>query len=149
MQATFRLLKYPISLTEQPFKISYYAALLALLHVNNDDTGSTPQGSSLGRQVLDDLWKAFQTYLDKLAWREIRLYVSHINGARFSLIHLHCFCLQDSFLRTPDNGRHRFAPVDVRSSEGFHRCPRRVRSFSFSRKEGSFMRRGRVNDGKC
>ncbi|PSS31995.1 hypothetical protein PHLCEN_2v2237 [Hermanssonia centrifuga] len=32
-------------------------------------------GPSLGKQVLDDCWKGFQTFLDKLAWRETRLCV--------------------------------------------------------------------------
>jgi hypothetical protein len=33
------------------------------------------EGVTLGRQVLDDFWKGFQSYLDKLAWRETRLCV--------------------------------------------------------------------------
>jgi hypothetical protein len=61
------------SVTEQPYKIPYYATLLQLLHNPNDD--SVTNGPSLGRQILDDLWKGFQIYLDKLAWRETRLCV--------------------------------------------------------------------------
>lgn len=30
---------------------------------------------SLGKLVLEDFWKGFQGYLDKLAWRDIRLCV--------------------------------------------------------------------------
>lgn len=33
-------------------------------------------GPSLGKQILEDFWKGFQAYLDKLMWREMRLCVS-------------------------------------------------------------------------
>ncbi len=57
--------------TEQPYKIPYYAALLRLLH-------EQPDGEpSLGRQILEDIWKGFQTYVDQLAWRETRFCVRH------------------------------------------------------------------------
>ncbi|KAH7924822.1 hypothetical protein BV22DRAFT_1105259 [Leucogyrophana mollusca] len=68
-----------IGVTEQPYKIPYYAALLRLLHdpAPAPEAGSSdaapPPGASLGKQVLEDFWKGFQGYLDKLAWREIRL----------------------------------------------------------------------------
>ena len=58
--------------TEEPFKIPYYAALLRLLYdrpVSEEDT--TP----LGRLVLDEFWKAFREFLEKDAWRETRLCV--------------------------------------------------------------------------
>jgi nuclear cap-binding protein subunit 1 len=61
--------------TEQPYKIPFYAALLRLLHDPAEDSTSadTP---SLGKQILEDFWKGFQAFLDKLAWREARLCVS-------------------------------------------------------------------------
>lgn len=76
-----------VSVTEQPYKIPYYAALLLILHdpaevkseeVKTEDV-TVEQGSSLGRQVLEDYWKGFQAFLDKLAWRETRLCVSELN----------------------------------------------------------------------
>ncbi|KAL4241306.1 Nuclear cap-binding protein subunit 1 [Abortiporus biennis] len=70
-----------IGVTEQPFKIPYYVTLLRTLHdppetttENTTENGNTSEKEpSLGRQILEDLWKGFQGYLDKLAWREIRL----------------------------------------------------------------------------
>ncbi|KAF7969405.1 hypothetical protein HWV62_27397 [Athelia sp. TMB] len=64
-----------IAVTEQPFKIPYYAALLRLLHDPNPDPTSIEEGPSLGKQILEDFWKGFQAFLDKLAWREARLCV--------------------------------------------------------------------------
>lgn len=61
-------------MTEQPYKIPFYATLLRRLH--DQDEGA--EGPSLGRQILDDFWKGFQAYMDKLAWRETRLCVSPI-----------------------------------------------------------------------
>ena len=61
--------------TEQPFKIPYYAALLRLLYDPADGTASS-DGPPLGQQLLEDFWKGFQAFLDKLAWRETRLCVS-------------------------------------------------------------------------
>lgn len=60
--------------TEQPYKIPYYAAVLRLLH-NPQDDGVAVAGPSLGRQLLEDLWKRFHVHVDKRAWRETRLYV--------------------------------------------------------------------------
>ncbi|KAI0346958.1 hypothetical protein BDW22DRAFT_476190 [Trametopsis cervina] len=64
-----------IALTEQPYKIPYYAAVLRSLYdvsvAGTDDAAGVP----LGRQILDDFWKGFQSYLDQLAWRETRLCV--------------------------------------------------------------------------
>ncbi|KAH7888158.1 MIF4G like-domain-containing protein [Phlebopus sp. FC_14] len=65
-----------LGVTEQPYKIPYYAALLRLLHDpgSPDMEGAGPSFAvSLGKQVLEDFWKGFQGYLDKLAWRDIRL----------------------------------------------------------------------------
>lgn len=62
------------SVTEQPFKIPYYAALMRLLH-DRPVADAAPGSPSLGKQVLDDFWKGFQAFLDKQAWRETRLCV--------------------------------------------------------------------------
>ena len=35
----------------------------------------TDGSPTLGKQVLEDFWKGFQAFLDKLAWREIRFCV--------------------------------------------------------------------------
>lgn len=61
------------SVTEQPYKIPHYAALMRVLH----NKGDTPMEEEvpLGRLVLEDFWKGFQGYVDKLAWREARLCV--------------------------------------------------------------------------
>jgi len=69
-----------IRITEQPYKIPFYAALLYYLSIPtlNDDTGTSEESivkPPLGRLILDDFWKGFQAYLDKLAWRETRLCV--------------------------------------------------------------------------
>lgn len=64
--------KYACSVTEQPFKIPYYAALLRLLY---DRPVSEEVTTPLGRQVLEDFWKAFREFIDKHAWRETRLCV--------------------------------------------------------------------------
>lgn len=69
-------------MSEQPYKIPYYASLLALLFsptpVSEDasqedvkPTESTPAGQS----VLEAFNKGFQEFLDALAWRELRLCV--------------------------------------------------------------------------
>ncbi|KAF9242931.1 MIF4G like-domain-containing protein [Melanogaster broomeanus] len=65
-----------LGVTEQPFKIPYYAALLRLLHdpaPSETETSGSSSAPSLGKQVLEDFWKGFQGYLDKLAWRDTRL----------------------------------------------------------------------------
>ena len=64
--------------TEQPYKIPYYAALLKILHEPPppEIASGFPEGISLGRSLLEDFWKGFQGYLDQLAWREVRLCVS-------------------------------------------------------------------------
>jgi nuclear cap-binding protein subunit 1 len=72
------------SITEQPYKTPFYAALLYYLSiptsselpVAGEENGSASAAKpSLGRLILDDFWKGFQAYLDKLAWRETRLCV--------------------------------------------------------------------------
>ncbi|KAH9175199.1 MIF4G like-domain-containing protein [Lactarius sanguifluus] len=74
---------FRLAVTEQPYKIPSYAALLYDLSIpanninhavggeENEPAGFTKP--SLGRLILDDFWKGFQAYLDKLAWRETRL----------------------------------------------------------------------------
>ncbi|KXN84222.1 Nuclear cap-binding protein subunit 1 [Leucoagaricus sp. SymC.cos] len=62
---------FRISVTEQPYKIPFYIALLRSLY----NTPEPVQSDSpvLGRLILEDFWKGFQGYLDKVAWRETRL----------------------------------------------------------------------------
>ncbi|KAJ7122918.1 MIF4G like-domain-containing protein [Mycena epipterygia] len=70
--------------TEQPFKIPYYVALLRRLHDSTEEMPA-PEGTSLGKQILEDFWKGFQAYLDKLAWRETRLcihFFAHLTVAK-------------------------------------------------------------------
>ncbi|KJA21655.1 hypothetical protein HYPSUDRAFT_165386 [Hypholoma sublateritium FD-334 SS-4] len=62
---------FRIGVTEQPYKIPFYAALLQLLH--NPSELSIPDDQPFGRLVLEDFWKGFQSYLDKVAWRDTRL----------------------------------------------------------------------------
>ncbi|PFH50582.1 hypothetical protein AMATHDRAFT_144777 [Amanita thiersii Skay4041] len=72
---------FRLSVTEQPYKIPYYAALIRLLHEQPDYS----DGTSLGRLLLEDFWKGFQSYLDKLAWRETRLciqFFAHLTMAK-------------------------------------------------------------------
>jgi len=66
-----------LRITEQPYKIPFYAALLYDLSIPTvkQVTGASEATPTLGRLVLDDFWKGFQAYLDKLAWRETRLCV--------------------------------------------------------------------------
>ncbi|CCM03975.1 uncharacterized protein FIBRA_06131 [Fibroporia radiculosa] len=79
---------FRIGVTEQPFKVPFYAALLRLLHDPPPDASeeaATGGSTTLGKQVLEDYWKAFQAFLDKLAWREIRLcihFFAHLTMAR-------------------------------------------------------------------
>lgn len=58
-------------MSEQPFKIPFYAALLCHLYEPLEGV----EGPSLGQQILDDFAKGFRAFLDKLAWREVRLCV--------------------------------------------------------------------------
>ncbi|KAJ8515083.1 hypothetical protein ONZ45_g7452 [Pleurotus djamor] len=63
---------FRIAVTEQPYKIPYYAALLRRLYDPSEIEGP-PGAPPLARQILEDFWKGFQAYLDKLSWRETRL----------------------------------------------------------------------------
>ncbi|THU97735.1 hypothetical protein K435DRAFT_857295 [Dendrothele bispora CBS 962.96] len=72
-----------IPVTEQPYKIPYYTALLRRLHDTPED--GNPEELSLGRQILEEFWKGFQAYMDKLAWRETRFcihFFSHLTPAK-------------------------------------------------------------------
>ncbi|EAU80570.1 cap binding protein 80-PB [Coprinopsis cinerea okayama7 len=74
---------FRISVTEQPYKIPHYATLLRVLH-NKGDT-PTEDEVPLGRLILEDFWKGFQGYVDKLAWREVRLcihFFAHLTVAK-------------------------------------------------------------------
>ncbi|THU99091.1 hypothetical protein K435DRAFT_659599, partial [Dendrothele bispora CBS 962.96] len=74
---------FHISVTEQPYKIPYYTALLRRLHDTPED--GNPEELSLGRQILEEFWKGFQAYMDKLAWRETRFcihFFSHLTPAK-------------------------------------------------------------------
>ncbi|KAI0352745.1 cap binding protein 80-PB [Trametes cingulata] len=75
---------FRIGVTEQPYKIPYYAALLRLLH-DRPAVDAAPGSPPFGKQVLEDFWKGFQAFLDKQAWRETRLCVhffAHLTVAR-------------------------------------------------------------------
>lgn len=58
-------------ITEQPYKTPFYVALLRLLHDRKGEEDSEEK-APLGRQILEDFWKGFQAYMDKLAWRDIK-----------------------------------------------------------------------------
>nr|GAT46157.1 predicted protein [Mycena chlorophos] len=72
-----------IGVTEQPFKIPYYALLLRKLHDFGEE--ESPEGQSKGQQILEDFWKGFQSYLDQHSWRETRLciqFFAHLTLAK-------------------------------------------------------------------
>ncbi|KAL4075617.1 MIF4G like-domain-containing protein [Scleroderma yunnanense] len=77
-----------LAVIEQPNKIPYYAALLRLLHdpsPSGGDASAAQPSPSLGKQVLEDFWKGFQGYLDKLSWRDVRLcihFFAHLTVAQ-------------------------------------------------------------------
>ncbi|TFK56212.1 cap binding protein 80-PB [Heliocybe sulcata] len=78
---------FRIGVTEQPYKIPYYANLLRLLHdpAEGEPEPSTSGSPSLGKQILEDFWKGFQAFLDKLSWRETRLcihFFAHLTMAK-------------------------------------------------------------------
>lgn len=74
---------FHFGVTEQPYKIPHYTALLRLLHNPSRDADDS-MDTSLGRQILDEFWKGFQAYLDKLSWRETRFcihFFAHLTAA--------------------------------------------------------------------
>ena len=50
------------SVTEQPYKIPYYASAVRLLYDMPAVGVEETSGLSLGRQTLDDFWKGFLGY---------------------------------------------------------------------------------------
>lgn len=65
------------SVTELPFKIPYYAALLSFLVADAAQDSASGIGMHIiVRGVMEDFVKGFQVYLDGLKWRELRLCVS-------------------------------------------------------------------------
>lgn len=62
---------FQIGITQQPFKMPYWAALLCLVKGPEGATVDTPWPNKL----CEDIVKGFQTQLDKLHWRDIRLYM--------------------------------------------------------------------------
>ncbi|KDQ65071.1 hypothetical protein JAAARDRAFT_247138 [Jaapia argillacea MUCL 33604] len=96
---------FRIGVTEQPYKIPYYTALLHILHEPEaEKEASTSDGPTLGKQILEDFWKGFQAFLDKLAWRETRLcihFFAHLTVARIISAHSMASLLQ-SFIAVLD-----------------------------------------------
>lgn len=82
------------SITEQPYKIPYTAALFSLLSLlpapipsktmEGDEANPAAEGSSSvpastsspAQPLFQELCRAFQLALDRLAWRDLRLTVS-------------------------------------------------------------------------
>ena len=73
-------------MTEEPYKTPYYAALLLLLHQPvegiPEDVSQSPEAIPIGKLILDDFWKGFQAFLDKQAWRELRLCVCALSVSK-------------------------------------------------------------------
>ncbi|CAE6420765.1 unnamed protein product [Rhizoctonia solani] len=66
---------FKIGICEEPHKIPYYATLLAIVSSGTLQEDSSASGAAnLTRPVLEDLFKAFQSSLDALAWRDIRFF---------------------------------------------------------------------------
>ncbi|KAF8605412.1 hypothetical protein BDV93DRAFT_490802 [Ceratobasidium sp. AG-I] len=66
---------FKVGICEEPHKIPYYAALLAIVSSGTlQEENPTPGAANLTRPVLEDLFKAFQASLDALAWRDIRFF---------------------------------------------------------------------------
>jgi hypothetical protein len=90
--------------TEQPYKIPFYAAVLRHLY---EPTG-VEETPPVGRMILEEFAKGFRAFLDKLAWRETRLCVSdelrdmfwRLNRI-FRFTFLHTSPLQESSLPLP------------------------------------------------
>ncbi|KZV85661.1 hypothetical protein EXIGLDRAFT_725587 [Exidia glandulosa HHB12029] len=86
---------FRIAVSQLPFKAPYYAALLARLYAPRpkpetaEQNGDAPPEDPprLGRLVLEDYWKGFQTWLDKLSWPELRLSIHFFaHAAKLNLI---------------------------------------------------------------
>ncbi|PVF94764.1 hypothetical protein CPB86DRAFT_788751 [Serendipita vermifera] len=61
---------FHIGITQQPFKMPYWATLLTLVTGPEQADTEAPWSN----KILDGLVKAFQASLDKLKWRDLRLY---------------------------------------------------------------------------
>jgi nuclear cap-binding protein subunit 1 len=115
---------------EQPHKIPYYAALLKILHEPPppEIASGFPEGVSLGRSLLEDIWKGFQGYLDQLAWREIRLCVSPLQSILTSSP------TQprpiDPILCASDNSKYHLRPDYDFAASVVHNCFGRIRCLS-------------------
>ncbi|KAF8760298.1 MIF4G like [Rhizoctonia solani] len=72
------------AICEEPHKIPYYATLLAIVSSGTSQEDSGASGAAnLTRPVLEDLFKAFQSSLDALSWRDIRfftLFFAHLTN---------------------------------------------------------------------
>ncbi|KAG8935874.1 hypothetical protein FRC02_005873 [Tulasnella sp. 418] len=79
---------FRLGVTEQPYKIPFYAGVLSHLHNEALNSSIDPEASGdnalatgvnesdlhVGvKAVIEDIIKGFQGYLDKLAWRELKL----------------------------------------------------------------------------
>ncbi|CEL63729.1 Nuclear cap-binding protein subunit 1 OS=Drosophila willistoni GN=Cbp80 PE=3 SV=1 [Rhizoctonia solani AG-1 IB] len=75
---------FKIGICEEPHKIPYYATLLAIVSSGTLQEDSSASGAAnLTRPVLEDLFKAFQSSLDALSWRDIRfftLFFAHLTN---------------------------------------------------------------------
>ncbi|KEP55380.1 cap-binding protein 80-PB [Rhizoctonia solani 123E] len=75
---------FKTGICEEPHKIPYYATLLAIVSSGTLQEDSSASGAAnLTRPVLEDLFKAFQSSLDALAWRDIRfftLFFAHLTN---------------------------------------------------------------------
>jgi hypothetical protein len=135
---SFGVCPYPLALlasltlqrrvTEQPYKIPFYAALLYHLSIPTSDIKEEdgPAGftkPSLGRLILDDFWKGFQAYLDKLAWRETRLCVRSRTTSS-PHITLNSFSKTDSLLFSFDRHQPHLTSIDAWTLTVIHRSPR-------------------------
>lgn len=91
---------------------------------SNEDAGASEENTTklpLGRLILDDFWKGFQAYLDKLAWRETRLCVRlhySILPAPRSLTLLQT----DSFFRASNRREPHIGPVYAWTFAVIYRC---------------------------
>lgn len=68
------------SITQQPFKIPYTAALFSLIAQHpesSDDALENSAATSPAKPLFQELCKGFQTSLDRLAWRDLRLTVRY------------------------------------------------------------------------
>ena len=104
-------------MTEQPYKIPFYAALLRLLH--NPSELSIPDDQPFGRLVLEDFWKGFQSYLDKLSWRDTRLCVSVFRMPN----DISPYNFTDPLLCTFDSGKAYLNGVNARTFAVLHSGP--------------------------